>query len=307
MSLGLCCQWLELDKKDKPKNILVSRNLQLGRFKRGEYSASRIKQTYVDNLQNIIDVLPKIISSGIKVFRISSALFPLQDKVDPDLVENEDIDLLFKQIGAIVLANDIRVTTHPGQYSVLSSDEEHKVVNAITDINHHGWMFDKMGLPKTPHYSINVHGGKSDRGQQLRAGISRLNDSTRSRLTLENCEFAYSVKELEPVSREMGIPICFDSHHHRFNTGGLPGKEAMAIAVDTWPSHSKPLTHLSNSKPEYSEDDPPAKLRKHSDYLQYVPGYQLEANNKGLIDIDIEAKKKNFAILKCLGDLGLNL
>ena len=54
MAMGLCCQWLEPDKKGRPKNVLVRRNLQLGRFNRGEYSRDRIKKTYVDNLKNLV-------------------------------------------------------------------------------------------------------------------------------------------------------------------------------------------------------------------------------------------------------------
>lgn len=306
MALGLCCQWLETIK-GKDKNILVSRSLQLGRFKKGLYSDEKIKQTYVDNLQNLFDVLDTIIDSGIRSLRVSSSIFPLYDKVNRDLVENQEIDTLFQKIGKRALSNGVRITTHPGQFTVLSSDKPHVINNSIKELEYHAWMFDKMGLPKTPYYSINVHGGAGDRKGQLMAGISRLNDSARCRLTLENCEFCYSVKDLEPVAREMGVPICFDSHHHGFNTSGLSGEDAMEIAVDTWPRGSKPMTHLSNSKPEYSPTDSPRLLRQHSDYLYQIPDYQLKANNAGRIDIEVEAKMKNLAIFKAVDDLGLVL
>jgi UV DNA damage endonuclease len=268
MALGLCCQWLEPDKKGKPKNILVSRTLQKGRLTRGEYSPAKIKQTYIDNLQNLLDVLPKVIEAGIRSLRVSSSLFPLFDLVDRKLAENLETDGLFTRIGLLALGAGVRITTHPGQFTVLSSDRSEVVDKSIREMEYHAWMFDKMGLPKTPHYSINVHGGKGSRPSQLMAGISRLSASARCRLTLENCEFA---------------------------------------AIDTWPTGSKPMTHLSNSKPEYSESDPATKLRQHSDYLVHIPEYQLEANNSGRIDIEIEAKMKNLAILKAVDDLGLML
>lgn len=307
MALGLCCQWLAPDKKGRPKNILISRSLQLGRLSAGKYSPEKIKQTYIDNLQNLLDVLPKVIASGIRNMRISSSLFPLFDKVDRELADNPETDAIFLKIGRMALDNNVRITVHPGQFTVLSSDKPHVVEKSIKEMEYHAWMLDKMGLPKNPFYSINVHGGAADRREQLMAGISCLNMSALSRLTLENCEFAYSVKDLEPVAREMGVPICFDSHHHRFNTGGLSGKEALEIAMSTWPKHIKPLTHLSNSKPNYSEKDPPTKLRQHSEYLSYVPNYQLAAHNDGAIDMDIEAKMKNLAIFKAVDDLGLCL
>lgn len=306
MALGLCCQWLTAHK-GKPKNILVSRSLQLTAYRKGKYSHQKIKQTYLDNLNNLLELLPTIIGSGIRSFRVSSAMFPLFDKVPRELAENDETLGLLEKIGAIAIANGVRLTTHPGQYAVISSDEEHKVANALREVDYHGWMFDKMNLPKTPYYSINIHGGKSNRRENLIAGISRLSPSARCRLTLENCEFAYSVKDLEPIARETGVPICFDSHHHRFNTAGLSGEEAMAIAMDTWPKGIRPMTHISNSKPEYSESDPATKLRQHSDYLSYFPDYQLEANNSGKIDVEVEAKKKNFAIFKAVEDFGLSL
>jgi UV DNA damage endonuclease len=306
MALGLCCQWMVV-KNGKPKNILVSRSLQLGRFKKGEYSRDRIKQTYVSNLQNLLDVLPLVIAAGIRSLRVSSSLFPLYDKMDRDLVENPEIDLLFSKFGSMAMSSGVRITTHPGQFTVISSDTPHVVDNSIRELEYHAWMFDKMGLPKTPYYSINIHGGKGDRRAQLMAGISRLNDSARCRLTLENCEFSYSVKDLEPVSREMGIPICFDSHHHQFNPAGLSGEEAMNIAIDTWPRGIKPMTHVSNSKLEYKSSDPVTKLRQHSDYLYQIPEYQLKANNSNIVDIEVEAKMKNLAILKAVDDLGLIL
>jgi UV DNA damage endonuclease len=306
VALGLCCQWLVL-KKDKPKNILVSRNLQLGRYKRGEYSRDKIKQTYLDNLKNLLDLLPTIINAGIRSVRVSSSMFPLFDIVDRELAENEETCSLLAQIGELAMSCGVRLTTHPGQFTVLSSDSPEVVDKSIREMEYHAWMFDQMGLPKTPYYSINVHGGKGGRCEGLMAGISRLSPSARCRLTLENCEFAYSVKDLEPVAREMEIPICFDSHHHRFNTADLSGEEAMAIALETWPAGVKPMTHLSNSKPEYLSTDPPTKLRQHSDYLYQIPDYQLQALNNGTIDIEVEAKMKNLAILKAVDDLGMRL
>ena len=307
MALGLCCQWLEPDKKGRPKNILVSRTLQRGRLTRGEYSQEKIKQTYIDNLQNLLDVLPKAIAAGIRSVRVSSSLFPLFDLVDRALVETTEIDALFQKIGALAIGVGLRLTTHPGQFTVLSSDKPGVVDKSVREVEYHAWMFDKMGLPKTSYYSINIHGGPRDRAYQLISGISRLSPSARYRLTLENCEFAYSVKDLEPVAIKMSIPICFDSHHHRFNPGGLTGREAMALAAGTWPAGIKPMTHLSNSKPEYAESDSLTKLRQHSDYITYIPEYQLEANNTGKIDIEVEAKMKNLAILRAVDDLRLVL
>lgn len=307
MALGLCCQWLETTPKGL-KNVLVSRTLQLKRLQRGEYSTDKIHQTYLANVQNLADVFPKIVAAGIKSFRISSALLPLWDLVSQDLWDHTDIKTLLKSIGNQATKHGIRLTMHPGQFCVLSSDKESTVHNSIQEIQMHAWVMDQMGLEQSPFYSINVHGGKGDASDTLIKSIGRLNTSARSRLTLENCEFAYTVNDLMYVSQQTGIPLVFDSHHHSFNMGGMSGQRAMEAAMSTWPKGVKPLTHISNSKPEYlNYDAPVTKLREHSDVLHAVPQYQADANNKGAIDIDIEAKHKNYAIFEAVEKLGINL
>jgi len=308
MALGLCCQWMASNPKKQYKyeNILRSRSLQLGRFNKGLYSEQRIRQTYLDNLNNLLEVLPLVIDSGIRVFRISSAMFPLFDKVPEDYWHNEQTLALLKLIGKTILDNNLRATTHPGQFVVLSSEKQAVLENSIRELEFHAWLMDQMGLERSPYYSINVHGGKSNLTRLLIDGVKQLNEATRSRLTLENCEFAYSIADLLPVSRATGVPLCFDSHHHTFNTGELSSEDAMSAAMATWPKDVRPLTHLSNSKPEYVKAVP-TKARQHSDYLWQVPLHQKEANNQERIDIDIEAKRKNLAIFDAVKKLELKL
>jgi len=307
VALGLCCQWLESTPKGL-KNILVSRTLQMGRLRRGEYTKEKILGTYLANVQNLAEVFPKIITAGIKSFRISSSLLPLFDLVDPTLWDNPAIKNALRKIGDQAQQHKIRLTMHPGQFCVLSSDSPKTVANSIKEIEMHAWIMDQMGLDQSPFYSINIHGGKTAAEDRLIAGIQQLNFSARNRLTLENCEFAYAVSHLMDVSLETRVPIVFDSHHHTFNMGGFNGQRAMEAAISTWPAGIKPLTHVSNSKPEYAKFDVPVtRLREHSDMLETVPQYQYDANNKGAIDIDVEAKSKNYAIFDAVEKLGLIL
>ena len=46
----------------------------------------------------------------------------------------------------------------------------------------------------------------------------------------------YSVKDLyEGIHKRIGIPIVFDYHHYKFNTGGQTEQEALEMALSTWP------------------------------------------------------------------------
>lgn len=304
--LGLCCHWL--DKNNK--NLLPSKRLQLGRFNDGKYTEERIRSTYIDNLTTLKNILPRIHAAGIRVFRMSSAMFPLYDKVPQDYWDNEIIKGLLEDIGKFILTNNMRLTTHPDQFVVLSSDKPETVANAIRELNFHAWVFDQMALPRYPYYAINVHaGGKPTQARfnSLLEGIGRLNHSAKARLTLENCEFGWSVKDLVKVSDITDVPIVFDSHHHQFNTGGMTGAHAMTVACSTWPISSKPLTHLSNSPENVPATAAVTKRRAHSQFIYQIPDYQKNANNLGHIDIDVEAKMKNHAIAVMVDELGVRL
>jgi len=306
MALGLCCEWVE-NTKGTLKNLLVSKKLQYGKFKKGEYTQTTIKQCYITNLTNLLDMLPTINNSGIKFFRISSSMFPLFDKVEPKLYDNTETKTLLERIGKYILDNKMRVTTHPGQFIVLSSDDPNIVNNSIKEMNFHGWMFDCMNLPQTPYYSINIHGGKSNRQSSLINGINRLNISAKNRMTLENDEFCYSIKDLEPISIATNVPLVYDSHHHSFNDANLTGDKALEIAMKTW-REIKPTTHLSNSCEQYRNPESPiTKKRIHSDFIDYFPQHQLDMYNAGKIDIEVEAKAKNLAIFNILNKFKLTL
>ena len=103
----------------------------------------------------------------------------------------------------------IRVTTHPDQFCVLNSERPDVVQSSIRMLAAEARVMDAMGLQRSPWAGINVHGGARDRMAELRAAVDALPDAVRSRLTLENCERAYSVPDL----RAVGVPVVFDPHH----------------------------------------------------------------------------------------------
>lgn len=301
MALGICCHWL--DERTKPRtgrveqyNAMDERVLQLGRYRTGKYTPEQISGTYEHNVESLIKMLPRIINSGVRLFRISSAMFPLADQVDRSLWHgNERLFNLLAQAGQIIKDAGLRVTTHPGQFCVLSSDSDSVMEKAITELKIHGWMFDAMGLDRSHKYAINIHGGKSDRGDALARRIDKLDDDVRLRLTLENDESAYSVVDLLRVYRQTGTPIVFDSHHHVFNDDSLSMDEAMAATMETWSAGILPLQHISNTEPSMVNGSFPER-RKHSDMIHYVPEPQLKALQARKVDVEVEAKQKNVAV-----------
>ena len=122
--------------------------------------------------------------------------------------------------------------------------------------------------------------------------FERLPESVQTRLTVENDDKAsmYSVKDLyEGIHKRIGIPIAFDYHHYKFNTGGQTEQEALEMALSTW-GDITPVVHYSESRSKEHLDES-IRPQAHSDLIQELPNtYGNE------VDIMVEAKHKELAI-----------
>jgi UV DNA damage endonuclease len=303
MALGLMCQYLSQKSKKNGSiiydNIIDEKSLQLGAWKAGKYSDDKILETYRNNIKTHIDFFPILVRERIKSFRISSSLFPLFEFVGNIAKEDKLIIDSLQTLGRLFKQNNIRVTCHPGQFTVLSSDKDSVVENSIKELQYHAWVFDMMQFAENNFYAINIHGGKSDRAQRLIDAIKSLPSNVKNRLTLENDERCYNVKNLVDIHKETGVPIVFDSHHHSFGDNDYDFEYSFRSCVDTWTT--KPLQHISNTEPGL-ENASYSQRRSHSDYIHYVNPLQLDAIQKDLIDLDVEAKMKNFALHKMRKD-----
>lgn len=304
MSLGLCCQWLEpRTKRDGTvvyENVIDEKLLQLGAYKNGKYSRERILETYRYNVKEILRTIPYLVRENIKSFRLSSTIFPLYEFCG-DIARGDGIiqqDLA--EAGRIFREHGIRVTTHPGQFCVISSDKESVIENSIRELEYHAYLFDAMGFDRTPFYAINIHGGKGNRSEKLIETYNYLPENVKSRLTLENDEKCYNVKQLLAISERIGVPVVFDSHHYNFGVDDLPFDVAFRETLATWGS-IKPLQHISNTEIGM-ENAAYNQKRAHSEMIRYIPPLQLEAIRGNLVDVDVEAKLKNIALLKMRED-----
>jgi UV DNA damage endonuclease len=307
MALGIMCQWLgEKKKRDGTiyyENIIDEKSLQLGAYKDGKYSRERILETYRGNVKEILRNIPRLNEHSIKSFRLSSSIFPLFEFC-ADIARNDEqiiSDLAFA--GRLFKEAGIRVTTHPGQFCVISSDKDSIVQNSIKELEYHAWIFDSMGFERTPYYAINIHGGKANRTEKIIEVFKTLPENIKNRLTLENDEKCYNVRQLLNINNHTGIPVVFDSHHFTFGMDDLSFSDAFCESMRTW-GRIKPLQHISNT--EIGEENSSYnKKRAHSQLIRYVPDHQLNAIREDLIDLDVEAKLKNIAVLKMRKDFGI--
>jgi UV DNA damage endonuclease len=294
--MGYACINMQLSSQ-KPK-IYTGRSMIKRTFEsKGIQYASQLG---LDNCKDLYKILEWNHENGFNFFRITSNLFPWSSEYNlSDMPDYEEICEILSKAGRYAIDNDIRITSHPGPFNVLTSPHEHVVENCINDLSIHGEVFDLMGLSRTPYNKINIHiggayGDKVSAMERFCKNFHRLPDSVKTRLTVENDDKAtmYSVTDLyEGVYCKIGIPIVFDYHHHRFCDGGLSEEDALEVAISTW-GNIVPVVHYSESRNIEQEDD---KIRPqaHSDYVRdYIDTY----GNR--VDIMVEAKHKELAVLK---------
>ena len=295
--MGYACINMQLSSQ-KPK-IYTGRSMIKRTFKdKGIKYASELG---LQNTKDLFEIIKWNKENGFDFFRITSNLFPWCSEYKlEDMPDHWEIAGILGEIGKYVDEHNMRLTSHPGPFNVLTSPHEHVVENCINDLSTHGEVFDMMGVSRTPYNKINIHiggayGDKVSAMERFCENFNRLPNSVKSRLTVENDDKAtmYSVKDLyEGVYCKIGIPIVFDYHHHRFCTGGLSEEDALEVAISTWPTDIVPVVHYSESRNIEQEDDK-IKPQAHSDYVyDYIDTYGNE------VDIMVEAKAKELAVLK---------
>ena len=308
MNMGYACINMQLSypqkyggKEKGVKPITTGRSMIRRTFDtKGIDYASELTLANAMDLDKIIDWN---ILNGYNFFRITSGLAPWKSEYEwEDLKDLKQIQMYLHSAGVKAKTHKVRITSHPGPFNVLTSPHEHVVQNCVGDLTDHASVFDMMGLSETPYNKINIHiggayGDKPKSMERFCKNFERLPQSAQNRLTVENDDKAsmYSVKELyDGVYKRIGIPIVFDYHHHRFCDGGLSEREALELAISTWPEGITPVVNYSESRSAEQLDES-IRPQAHSDYVyDYIDTYGND------IDIMIEAKKKELAVAKYL-------
>ncbi|MEG4988291.1 UV DNA damage repair endonuclease UvsE [Microcoleus sp. BR0-C5] len=249
-----------------------------------------LRELYTDNLKRLDKAIDFCSINHIKLYRMTSALFPFADTDLGEAVLHSMTEEL-RTTGDRAISLNIRLVLHPDQFVVLSSDKLSVVENSIKILATHALIMDKLGQPRSPQALMNIHGGKSDRTSQLKSVIRDLPESIRSRLTFENDEYAYSSSELVEVCLDTGVAMVFDAHHHviheHLETYDDPSvAEMLAAARTTWSVPEWQLVHISNGREFFA--DP-----RHSDLITEMPNCYYQAPW-----IEVEAKFKELAIEK---------
>ena len=217
----------------------------------------------------------------------------------------------FARIGDVARENRVRLSFHPGQFTVLASDNPDIVRRSIEEFEYHVDMARWMGYGKTfQDFKINVHIAGRLGPDGIRAALARMTPEARNTLTIENDEMTWGLEDsLELVN---DCALVLDIHHHWVKTGEYieATDERIKRIIDSWRG-VRPVIHYSVSREEHLADHPTdtapalfplmetghkkAKLRAHSDFYWNKAVNDWALTHRDWADIMCESKAKNLA------------
>lgn len=262
-----------------------------------------LTELILNNLHSLNNIIDYNIKNDIKLFRISSDLIPFGSSP----VNKLDWQQLFaRQLAAIgekVVQNGLRVSMHPGQYTVLNSPKSDVVVRAIADLQYHVAFLDAMGLCKK-HKSVlhigGVYGDKNAATERFIENFSLLDKNIKERLVIENDDKSYHIGNVLSIAEKIHIPVIYDNLHNRLNPcdGAKDDSYWIRLCKNTWTACD------GVQKIHYSQQNETKKRGSHSETIKVSEFIDFYENVQGdSIDIMLEVKDKNLSAVKCINCL----
>lgn len=274
-----------------------------------EAGLRRLERLAEENLGNTLRLLKHCKYMDVKVFRFTSKFIPLAThEALADWSPYEALAPAFAEVGDFVKEQGMRVSFHPDHFTVLSTPREGVLRHSTKDLDHHVRMLELMGLDERATCNIHIggtYGDKAAAGERFLRHFAGLDGRIRRRLTLENDDKTFNAAETLAISEAAGAPMVLDIHHHAVNSGGERAEALWPRIMRTWQrpeANAPPLPPKIHASSPKSANDP----RGHADYVE--PGPLLDflvaiADGTPAVDVMIEAKRKDEALLKLMDDL----
>lgn len=261
----------------------------------------RLIELIENNLDSLDKILDYNIKNNIKMFRVSSDIIPFGSHEVNTLKWWELFEEELAAIGEKALSHDMRLSMHPGQYTVLNSLDEDVVRRASEDLLYHTRFLDAMGLDCSHKIILHIGGVYGDKEAAMERFIENyrtLDERIQKRLIIENDDRQYTISEVLEIAYQADIPVVFDNLHHEINPDSSKSeREWLLAARETWKGED------GSQKIHYSQQDSDKRAGAHTqtidlavfnDFYRELPTYKL--------DIMFEVKDKNLSALK-----GINL
>jgi UV DNA damage endonuclease len=278
------------------------------------------------SLAYLRDILRYLDQIEVRMYRLSSDLAPYA--THPDLPQfHAQIDECATELAAVgemARQSGIRLSFHPGPYTVLNSPDENIADKAILDLRAQADILDRMGMGPEAVINIHVGGLYGDKPAALDRFAQRflsLPKAARTRLVLENDDRVFSIADTYAIHLRTGIRLVLDQLHHLCNPSpGVSLGQALALALGTWPADQTPKIHFSSprtamvaaSRPRSTtEDGEPTgprqavyrqpRLSQHADLIDpfaFTDLLRLRGHLGRDFDVMLECKAKDLALLR---------
>ena len=327
--IGFACKWIDfphqtdgIGPKDDAKqyNTGTTTVRWLNNQSR-DVAEQRLWDLMVGNIESTRKLVERVstLDPALRMVRISSDILPVYTHdtfadywCQPDVISYAETH--FKRVGDIARNSGVRLSMHPGQFTVLASDNPGIVDRSIQEFEYHTDMARWMGYgQKFQDFKINVHISGKQGPEGIRRAYKRLSPEARNCITIENEENSWGLDDCLTISDI--IPIVLDVHHHWIREGEYisPDDNRVKRVVDSWRG-VRPTMHYSVSRedylvgfdttvsPNYSQllldGYKKQKLRAHSDFYWNQKTNEWAINFLNQFDIMCESKGKNLASME---------
>lgn len=281
MRLGYACMNTELKTVFRTLRVATAETEGTG----------KIKELTLLNMQTTLAIINWNLANDIYFYRASSSIVPLSTHPVNDWIwwEDDDFSFIAGQIRDIVETHQMRVSVHPGQYTVLNSPKPEVVEKSIQDLVYHEKLISLLGGNDIIIHTGGAYGDKEKAKQQFADTYLKLPEAIRKRLRLENDDKTFTIRDVLDVHKLCGVPICFDIHHHNCNNDGTAVDFTEILA--TWKDFGTPKIHISTGKEGFTD------LRHHELVSEKDFAELLVLLGETDADIMFEAKLKEQSVL----------
>jgi UV DNA damage endonuclease len=260
-------------------------------------------------LAAVFDYLERI---DVRVYRLSSSTVPYGTHPElPDLDYRRQIGACEDALAALgerACGLGLRLSTHPGQYSVLNAADPSIAQKARADVEQDALLLDALGQGPEGVVVIHVGGLYGHRSAALDRwcrAYEQLSERGRRRLVVEHDETTFDLDDVLELHRRLGVRVVFDGHHHRVNPGSRREVgDAVGAAYETWPKGVRPKVHVSSPRTELRTVGRgkaarllPPLLDQHADFATPWDIAEVLRAAPGPLDVMLEAKAKDLAVL----------
>jgi UV DNA damage endonuclease len=288
MSIGYACKLIGVLNTDIKSCTLKNASSE---------KLTELIQYNISSLSNIIDYN---IENNIKLFRISSDLIPFGSSEVNKIKWWEIFSEELLSIGKKIKSSSMRVSLHPGQYTVLNSNNKEVVQRAIEDLVYHTRILDSLGLNSQHKIVLHIGGAYNNKALSAERFVENyelLSNNVKKRLVIENDDKIYNIEEVLDIGTKQNIPVIFDNLHNQINSPEQKMSEGYWIEKcrTTWKKED------GNQKIHYSQQAKAKKVGSHSDFIsinEFMNFYKMLKRDD--IDIMLEVKDKNLSCVKCI-------